>query len=728
MVSSKSKLFKQVIVMNEKLLIIPEPDFLQGLNDQQRQAVLSTEGPLLVLSGAGTGKTKVLTTRLANLIFSNKAKNFQILAVTFTNKAANEMKRRVESLIKKPVEGMYIGTFHSIGLRILRKNANYVNLKNDFTILDTDDQVRLLKQILSYLNLDKKKHNPKNYLYFIDSLKNHALDFDQISNHEYELHTNGILSKVYERYQKRLEGFNAVDFGDLILKTLNLLKKNENVLEYYQNTIKYILVDEYQDTNTAQYLLLRLLANKHQNICCVGDEDQSIYGWRGAQLSNILNFEKHFRKSKIIRLEQNYRSTGNILSAASSIISENTERIGKTLWTNDSDGRKVNVINVDDDTAEAIRMCEIIKQLIVKNKNPNEIAVLTRASFQFKEIEDRFVKEGIKYRVVGGPKFYDRKEIKDAIAYFRIIINRDDDLALERIINIPKRGLGAKYLSDLYKNSRIKNISLFQSLKEYLVLKIFPKKLLDSMNYFVNILESNQKKLSKKIHSEIAGELLEEIGYCDMLKDDKTYESEGRLENLKKLVSDINNRNSLGDFLEEVSLVIDNSSGVNEKNKISLMTLHSAKGLEFDTVLLPGWEEGIFPNQRNIDEYGNNGLEEERRLAYVGITRARNSLSIFYANYRKQYNQSLYRTIPSRFLSELPKKSCDLKIEDKMAEKYPRVLESIKSEKFKVGDKVLHENLGEGTVLGISNDKVQITFQKTKEVVKVFADYLKKLN
>ena len=514
----------------------------------------------------------------------------------------------------------------------------------------------------------------------------------------------------------------------MILKTLNLLKKNEDVLEYYQNTIKYILVDEYQDTNTAQYLLLRLLANKHQNICCVGDEDQSIYGWRGAQLSNILNFEKHFKKSKIIRLEQNYRSTGNILSAASSIISENTERIGKTLWTNDSDGRKVNVINVDDDTAEAIRMCEIIKQLILKNKNPNEIAVLTRASFQFKEIEDRFVKEGIKYRVVGGPKFYDRKEIKDAIAYFRIIINRDDDLALERIINIPKRGLGAKYLSDLYKNSRIKNISLFQSLKEFLVLKIFPKKLLDSMNYFINILESNQKKLSKKIHSEIAGELLEEIGYCDMLKDDKTYESEGRLENLKKLVSDINNRNSLGDFLEEVSLVIDNSSEINEKNKISLMTLHSAKGLEFDTVLLPGWEEGIFPNQRNIDEYGNNGLEEERRLAYVGITRARNSLSIFFANYRKQYNQSLYRTIPSRFLSELPKKSCDLKIEEKMEEKYPRVLESIRSEKFKVGDKVLHENLGEGTVLGISNDKVQIIFQKTKEVVKVFADYLKKLN
>ena len=714
--------------MNEKLLIIPEPDFLQGLNDQQRQAVLSTEGPLLVLSGAGTGKTKVLTTRLANLIFSNKAKNFQILAVTFTNKAANEMKRRVESLIKKPVEGMYIGTFHSIGLRILRKNSNYVNLKNDFTILDTDDQLRLLKQILSYLNLDKKKHNPKNYLYFIDSLKNNALNFDQISNHDFELHTNGILSKVYKSYQKRLEGFNAVDFGDLILKTLNLLKKNDDVLEYYQNTFRYILVDEYQDTNTAQYLLLRLLAAKHQNICCVGDEDQSIYGWRGAQLSNILNFEKHFKKSKIIRLEQNYRSTGNILSAASSIISENTERIGKTLWTNDSDGRKVNVINVDDDTEEAIRMCEIIKQLIVERKNPNEIAVLTRASFQFKEIEDRFVKEGIKYRVVGGPKFYDRKEIKDAIAYFRIIINWDDDLALERIINIPKRGLGTKYLSDLYKNSRKNNVSLFQSLKEHLLLKVFPKKLLDSMNYFVNILESNQKKLSKKIHSEIAGELLEEVGYCDMLKDDKTYESEGRLENLKKLVSDINNRNSLGDFLEEVSLVIDNSLDGNEKKKISLMTLHSAKGLEFDTVLLPGWEEGIFPNQRNIDEYGNKGLEEERRLAYVGITRARNSLNIFFANYRKQYNQSIYRTIPSRFLSELPKKSCDLKVEKKMEEKYPKVLESLKSEKFKIGDKVIHEELGEGTVLGISNDKVQITFHKTKEVVKVFADYIKKLN
>ena len=718
----------QVKWMNEKLLKIPAPDFLIGLNNQQREAVVSTDGPLLVLSGAGTGKTKVLTTRLANLIFSKKANMSEILAVTFTNKAANEMKMRVEKLIENPVEGMFIGTFHSIGVRILRKYASYVNLKNDFTILDTDDQLRLIKQVISFLDLDSKKYNPKNYQYFIDNLKNHALSYNEISNHEFEIFSNGKLSKIYEMYESRLKAFNSVDFGDLILKTLNLLRANEDVLQFYHKKLKYILVDEYQDTNTAQYLFLRLLAEKYRNICCVGDEDQSIYGWRGAQLNNILNFEKHFNESKIIRLEQNYRSTGNILSAASNIISENRERIGKTLWTKDDEGKKVNVYNVEDDVLEALKISSIIKSLFKKNKDPNEIAILTRASFQFKEIEDRFIKEGIKYRVIGGPKFYDRKEIKDAIAYFRIIVNKDDDLALERIINVPKRGLGAQSLSKIYSKARLEKKSLYQSLIDMISNNEFPKKLEESMKNFVDILEVNQKKLLEKLHSDVAGELLEDVGYCDMLKGDKTFESESRLENLKKLVMDIGNRNSLNDFLEEVSLVIDNSLDDAEKKKISLMTLHSAKGLEFDTVLLPGWEEGIFPNQRNIDENGNKGLEEERRLAYVGITRARNSLSIFYANYRKQYNQSIYRTIPSRFLSELPKKNCQLMIENDYNDKHPNVIEEIKSDQFKIGDKIYHEKLGKGTVLGINGDKIQVSFTGSNEVIKIISNYLKKID
>ena len=452
------------MIENEKLEI-PKPDFLSGLNDDQRKAVLLTEGPLLVLSGAGTGKTKVLTSRLANLIYSKKAMLSEVLAVTFTNKAAYEMKSRVSKLLGQPTEGMYIGTFHSIGVRLLRKNASLVDLKNDFTILDTDDQVRLIKQIISFFNLDKKIYNPKNYLYFIEQLKNYALNFDEIDNHEFEIYSNGNLSKIYKMYQERLIAFNSVDFGDLIMKPLELFKRNPEILGFYQRKLKYILVDEYQDTNTAQYLLLRLLASNHSNICCVGDEAQSIYGWRGAPLKNIRNFEKDCEGSNIIRLEQNYRSTGNILDAASNLISENKERIGKRLWTSDSEGMKVKIVNVDDDINEAVSICIKIKDLINNNINPEKIAILTRATFQFKEIEDRLVKENIKYRVIGGPKFYERKEIRDALAYLRIMTNQNDDLAFERIVNTPKRGIGAVLLSNLYECSRLKKISLFQSAK-----------------------------------------------------------------------------------------------------------------------------------------------------------------------------------------------------------------------------------------------------------------------
>ena len=706
---------------------LPKPDFIDSLNEDQRKAVLTSEGPLLVLSGAGTGKTKVLTSRLANLIFTGKAFSSQIFAVTFTNKAAFEMKIRVEKLIKKPVEGMFIGTFHSIGARILRKNAELLSLKSDFTILDTDDQKRLIKQIISFLNLDPKRYTSKNYQYFIDHLKNLGLHYDQISNHEFENYSNGNLSKIYKLYQERLISFNAVDFGDLVLHPVKLLKQNSEILDYYQNKFKYILVDEYQDTNTTQYLLLRLLANKHKNICCVGDEDQSIYGWRGAQLKNILNFERDFTNSKIVRLEQNYRSTSNILSVASSIISENKERIGKKLWTKDIDGEKVNIINVENDEMEAITIAEKIKKLFENGVIKKEIAVLTRASFQFKEIEDRFIKDNIKYRVVGGLKFYERKEIKDAIAYFRILVNKDDNLALERIINNPKRGIGISYISKFNEYANNNNVSLFESLKYHLDEKILTKKTHENISLFIKILDKHEEDIKKLKHSDVAGSLLDDMGYTEMLQNDKTPESEGRLENLKKLIVDIEKRNSIYEFLEEVSLVIDNSSEVNMAEKVSLMTLHSAKGLEFEHIFLPGWEEGIFPNQRSIEENGNKGLEEERRLAYVGITRARKTLNIIYANSRKQYNQTIYRSIPSRFLEELPKENCNLQIESVKVQKKFNRIDYITSQEFKIGDRVHHDHFGSGVILGINCDRLQVRFQKNTDVIKVLSDFVKKV-
>ena len=714
-------------MIEEEKITLPEPEFLKDLNDQQKLAVQKTEGPVLVLSGAGTGKTKVLTTRIANLIYTHKANISEIMAVTFTNKAAFEMKLRVSRLLRRPVEGMFIGTFHSIGARILRKNAELLKLKSDFTILDNEDQIRLIKQVISFLNLDTKKYVPKNYAYFIDSLKNQALSYEQISNHEFELYSEGKLSKIYELYQTRLQEFNAVDFGDLILRTLELFRNNEKILSSYQEKLKYILVDEYQDTNVAQYLMIRIMASKYRNICCVGDEDQSIYGWRGAQLNNILNFEKDFLQSKIIRLEQNYRSTGNILSAASNLISENSERIGKRLWTSDPDGKKVDIFNVEDDNFEAIKICEKIKKLILEKVPPEEIAILSRASFQFKLIEDRLLKENIKYKVVGGPKFYDRKEIKDALAYFRIMVNTKDDIALERIINIPKRGLGSASLSKLYLNARSKRISLFESLKESLEKNLFTNKTSKNIYHLTSILEINKKQLEKESHSEVAGALLDDVGYCDMLKNDKTYESEGRLENLKKLVSDISTRNSIYDFLEEINLVFENVSEGEFSDKISLMTLHSSKGLEFDHVFLPGWEEGIFPNQRSIDENGNSGLEEERRLAYVGMTRAKKKLNILFSNFRQQYNQTIYKTIPSRFLSELPKKSCELKVENIETRDNANLISKIRNPNYNIGDKIFHDQMGKGIVLGINDDKLQIRFEEKKEILKVLSDFVKKI-
>ena len=637
--------------IKNKRISIPEPDFVINLNEQQKIAVSETDGPLLVLSGAGTGKTKVLTTRLANLIYKRLAKTNEILAVTFTNKAALEMKQRVEKILNIPVEGMFIGTFHSIGVRFLRKHADLINLKNDFTILDTSDQLRLLKQVISFLNLDEKRYVPKNFLYMIDQAKNSGLFPEDITNHEFEVKTDGKFSLIYKAYQERLKNFNSVDFGDLITLPVKLFKNNLDVQNSYQKKFKYILVDEYQDTNGAQYMLLRLLTGNKRNICCVGDEDQSIYGWRGAQLKNILNFDRDFAEAKIIRLEQNYRSTGNILKTASSLISENEERIGKDLWTSDSNGEPVKILNLENDEAEALYIAREIRTLVNNKTNLSEIAILTRASFQFKDIEDRFLKEGIKYRVVGGLRFYERAEIKDALSYFRLLINKSDNLAFERIINIPKRGMGKVFIQRLYELSNKENISLFESLDRLVDSKKIKSQQLSKSIQFLQILNNHSKMLDKDDHSEVAGSLLEEVGYIEMLQADKTPEADGKLENLKKLVSDIKNRNSIYEFLEEVSLLTDILSNSDGLEKISLMTLHSAKGLEFNYVFLPGWEEGIFPNQRSLDENGNKGLEEERRLGYVGITRARKNLYISYVNFRKQYNYSIYRSIPSRFLS-----------------------------------------------------------------------------
>ncbi|MEC8265180.1 MAG: UvrD-helicase domain-containing protein [Pseudomonadota bacterium] len=713
---------------NDEKIKLPDLDFLSNLNSQQKNAVLNTEGPLLVLSGAGTGKTKVLTTRLANIIYTRKGSIKDILCVTFTNKAAFEMKMRVEKILKMPVEGMFIGTFHSIGAKFLRRHASLINLKNDFTILDSEDQLRLLKQVINSLDLDTKLHLPKSYLYMIDQLKNQGLSHPEISNHEFEHKTSGKLSTVYKMYQDRLKNYNSVDFGDLIMLPLEILKKEKDLLFNYQKKFKYILVDEYQDTNASQYMLLRLLSGKKKNICCVGDEDQSIYGWRGAQLKNILNFENDFNGAKIIRLEQNYRSSGNILNAASSLISENKERIGKKLWTSDPSGETVDVVNLENDEMEAVFVADQIKQLFENGINLSKVAILTRASFQFKDIEDRFIRENLKYKVVGGLRFYERAEIKDALAFFRLLINSEDNLAFERIINIPKRGVGVVFIKNLNKFASEKKMSLYESLKYFMDSDKVQKSVEKNINNFLVIFKRHKEMLTSENHSDVAGSLLDDIGYTEMLQNEKTIESEGRLENLKKLVVDIKNRRSLDEFLEEVSLLTENVNQKDEQDKTSLMTLHSAKGLEFDYVFLPGWEEGIFPNQRNIDEYGNKGLEEERRLAYVGITRARKKLFISFVNFRKQYNYNLYRSIPSRFVSELPKKSCNLIFEKNTVKSDRNSIKILSNNNFSIGDFVSHSEFGKGKILGINGKKLQIKFENNSSIINIFSDFVTKIN
>jgi len=639
--------------VNEAPTPAPEPGYLRGLNPPQREAVLTTDGPVLVLAGAGTGKTAALTARLAHLIATRRAWPSEILAVTFTNKAAREMKERVGRIVGDAVEGMpWLGTFHSVAARMLRRHAELVGLQSNFTILDTDDQLRLLKQLILAADIDEKRWPARMLGGLVDRWKNRGWTPDQIDAGESEAYANGKGQLLYRQYQERLKALNACDFGDLLLHMLVILRTRRDVLDLYQQRFKYILVDEYQDTNQSQYLWLRLLAQERRNICCVGDDDQSIYSWRGAEVANILRFEKDFPGAKIVRLEQNYRSTPHILAAASGLIAHNGGRLGKTLWTEEAGGEKVRVVGVWDGPEEARRVGDEIETAERRGVRARDIAILVRAQFQTREFEDRFIAVGIPYRIVGGFRFYERAEIRDALAYLRVIAQPADDLAFERIVNTPKRGLGDKAVAKVHELARRAGVPLMQAAAQILDSDELTPQARRAMGNLVGDIARWRQRLAELPHPELARLVLDESGYTAMLQADRSAESAGRLENLAELTRAMEEYENLGAFLEHVSLVMENDEA-REAEKVTIMTIHAAKGLEFDTVFLAGWEEGVFPSQRALDEGGSASLEEERRLAYVAITRARRKCFIFHAANRRIYGQWT-SSIPSRFVTELP--------------------------------------------------------------------------
>ena len=636
-----------------------EPAYLKGLNAEQRDAVMSVEGPLLVLAGAGTGKTRVLTTRLAHILTTRKAYPNQILAVTFTNKAAREMKERIGMLIGGLVEGMtWLGTFHSIGVKILRNHYELAGLRSGFSILDDDDQLRLLKQLLKAENIDEKRWPARQLANLIDGWKNRGLVPSKVPQGEAYGFGNGLGAKLYSDYQQRLKTVNAADFGDLLLEVLRIFQEHPDVLKTYQQRFKYMLVDEYQDTNIAQYLWLRLLAAGHKNICCVGDDDQSIYGWRGAEVDNILRFDKDFPGAKVIRLEQNYRSTPDILGAASGLIARNEARLGKTLRTDRNETDKIIVRGHWDGDEEARAIGDDIEILQRKQERLNDMAILVRASFQMRAFEDRFITLGLPYRVIGGPRFYERAEIRDAMAYLKIVASPDNDLAFERIINTPKRGIGDSSVKKMFDIGRSGQMSLYRAAGQIALTDELPAKARTSLRQLLESFIRWRKQVDALPHTELAEIVLDESGYTEMWQNDKSPEAEGRLENLKELVRSMGEFENLSGFLEHVSLVMDRDAG-DAEDRVNIMTLHSAKGLEFGTVFLPGWEEGLFPHQRALDEKGRAGLEEERRLAYVGITRAKRRATISFAQNRRVH--ALWQSaIPSRFIDELPANHVDV--------------------------------------------------------------------
>jgi len=745
--------------------------YLQGLNSKQLEAVAAVDGAVLVLAGAGTGKTRVLTARLAHLIAQKVAMPWSILAVTFTNKAAREMRDRVTNIIGPMAEQVWLGTFHSLGARILRRHAELVNLKPNFTILDTDDQIRLIKQIMQAENLDEKKWPPRVLSGVIQRWKDRGLTPEKVSDDEAKQYSDVKLAEIYNQYQDRLSVLNAADFGDLLLHCLTIFQQNPDILRDYQNRLTHLLVDEYQDTNVAQYLWLRFLAQGRQNICCVGDDDQSIYGWRGAEVGNILRFENDFPGSKVIRLEQNYRSTSRVLTAASGLIAHNEDRLGKTLWTDGNDGDKIIVRGVWDGEAEARTVGDQVETYQRKGVSLNEMAILVRASFQTREFEERFLTLGVPYQVIGGARFYERMEIRDAIAYLRVIYQPDDDLALERILNKPKRGIGLVSLQSIHQLARLESISLWLAIAKIVDTDELRPAARKSLAKLIDDFTRWRSMLDHSDHIELAGTVLDESGYTEMLLKDKSPEAPGRLENLKELVSALEEFEGLGQFLEHISLVMENAED-DTTEQISLMTLHAAKGLEFDKIFLPGWEEGVFPNQRSLDESGAKGLEEERRLAYVGLTRARETVEISFAANRRIYG-NWQSSIPSRFISEIPESEIeqfdemglsgdffvgtvpteaweadDFLDQTQLQSAKKRQRLNVKAETplnikialedrsrddvtvdetfFAPGDRVFHQKFGMGTVKRSDGDKLEIAFDKAGEK-KVISRFVRQL-
>lgn len=735
------------------------PRYLTGLNDSQAEAVAAMDGPVLLLAGAGTGKTRTLTTRLAHILNTGRARPWQMLAVTFTNKAAHEMQERVADLIGHPVEGWWVGTFHALGARMLRRHAELVGLRPNFTILDADDQQRLLKQVMEPLGIDEKRWPPRTVLGLIQRWKDRGLAPDKVSDVEGADAADGKAAEVYAAYQDRLTTLNAADFGDLLMLCVKLFQTHPDILREYQQQFRYVLVDEYQDTNVVQYLWLRLLAQGHHNICCVGDDDQSIYSWRGAEVGNILRFESDFPGARVIRLERNYRSTPHILGAASGLIAFNEGRLGKTLWTDAEKGDKVRVRGVWDGDEEARVIGEEIEALHTKGHRLNEIAILVRAGFQTREFEERLMTLALPYRVIGGQKFYERKEIRDAIAYLRVMAQPDDDLAFERIINVPSRKIGPAVMQVLHGYARSQRVSLTRAVERLAETDELRPQARSALRALMENFAHWRSLLDGLGQAEVAQIVLDESGYTDMLRADKTPEAPGRLDNLKELVVALEDFESLDAFLEHVSLVMDNADK-GDGDKVNIMTLHGAKGLEFESVFLPGWEEGLFPHQRALDEGGTAALEEERRLAYVGLTRARKRAFITHAANRRIYGR-WQSAIPSRFVEELPDDHVsrdadpglyagggrafgaggspsfgrwrDVGAVASPGRMHPLTIDADDwkvSERdgdaaaFRVGERVFHQKFGYGTVRAVDGDKLDINFEKSspKKVMASFVE------
>ncbi|MCP1215467.1 UvrD-helicase domain-containing protein [Acetobacter orientalis] len=720
--------------------------YLTRLNPEQRTAIETTDGPLLVLAGAGTGKTRVLTTRFAHILLTERAKPWQILAVTFTNKAAREMRERVGVILGEAVEGLWLGTFHALCARMLRRHAEYAGLTQSFTILDTDDQIRLLKQVMEPWQLDTKRWPAPGLMGVIQRWKDRGLTPARVTDADDTDFANGHARAIYTAYQTRLRDLNACDFGDLMLHVTEILRTRPDVLEQYHRLFRYILVDEYQDTNTVQYLWLRLLAKRsgtQSNICCVGDDDQSIYSWRGAEVENILRFEKDFPGAQIVRLERNYRSTQHILGAAAGLIAHNGERLGKTLRSgkDDASGEKVRVTGVWDSDTEARAVCDAAESFRAKGASLAEMAILVRAGFQTRAFEERLVQTGLPYRIVGGVRFYERAEIRDALAYMRILHQPADDLAFERIINVPKRGVGPAGLQKLHAAARARQVPLAAGTQALVAEGGLKGKMGAEITKLMDTLSSTRDILAREGHVVALEFLLEESGYLNMWRNDRSVEAPGRLENLKELTRALADFGTLGDFLEHVALVMEHDENAGDA-KLSLMTLHGAKGLEFDIVFLPGWEEGVFPSQRTLDEGGLKGLEEERRLAYVGITRAKKHALIYHADRRRIY-ANWQPSMPSRFLDELPEEHVvrknnggtqprGLNLSESVFDNGPLtsrrrqdpLAASATLPNFQLGDQVRHPRFGVGVIIGADRHQLEVVFESgaTKRLLSSFIE------